>query len=200
MQPEPIVVRLHGLPRSLGRKSQSPPQSRKRTVTGARALRRGVSLVRLETMGSFVFRPTSGPTASPCGGGRSVARRLGRVSVPGLGSSGRTSTEPGEGLGLQFPMFSASELHRVVARSVAFARTLPCRGFGPRRRAPSRTRAARAACSGGCSLHEAVPARRRPLPPCRSTRPRSPAFAGCHGTLLDFEALFLAEIARPAPV
>ena len=69
-----------------------------------------------------------------------------------------------------------------VARLRAFARKPPLSwGFCPRRGRPC-DRPARASCPGVWSLREAVPARRRPPAPLPLARPRSPTFAGCHGT------------------
>jgi hypothetical protein len=123
------------------------------------------------------------PSTSLTGGHRSVAPwSLGRVSVPRLGSSGRASTNP------SFVGSACSSYDDVRFRAPSCRRSPSCFrakaslswGFCPR---PPLLRASARAClsrglvpprSGTCSSQ--APAS-LPL-----ARPRSPTFAGCHGT------------------
>jgi hypothetical protein len=123
------------------------------------------------------------PSTSLAGGHRSVAPRSpGRVSVPRLGSSGRASTNP------SFVGSACSSYDDVRFRAPSCRRSPSCFrakaslswGFCPR---PPLLRASARAClsrglvpprSGTCSSQ--APAS-LPL-----ARPRSPTFAGCHGT------------------
>jgi hypothetical protein len=123
------------------------------------------------------------PSTSLAGGHRSVAPwSLGRVSVPRLGSSGRASTNP------SFVGSACSSYDDVRFRAPSCRRSPSCFrakaslswGFCPR---PPLLRASARAClsrglvpprSGTCSSQ--APAS-LPL-----ARPRSPTFAGCHGT------------------
>jgi len=127
-------------------------------------LRSGASLVRLENLGALCFGRPCRPSAGLATRVRSAARRA-QAAFP-CPSSAHPAERPPSPVSwdrLVAPvMFSASELHRVRRSLLRFrAGTSPVVGFLPSSRRPCGLRLGRA-CPGISSLHEAVPARRRP--------------------------------------
>ena len=113
----------------------SPSTESWATVTVRCALRRSVRLSCGCTRGVLISRSTSGPSEPLAGLGRfASAFGLDRVSVSGLGSSGRASTAPLAWRSFRLLVSCSLQSSIVSSLAHALSRTsIPCRGSCPRR-------------------------------------------------------------------